>query len=46
VNLKVKLTIFQFFSLLTVTAYILYSCNLLLLARCQHYSWWRHRQCI
>jgi len=27
-------------------AYILYSCNLLLLARCQRCSWWRHRQWI
>ena len=34
------------FSLLTVMAYILCSYNLLLLARCQHCSWWRHRQCI
>jgi len=25
-------------------AYILYSYNFLLLARCQHCSWWRHRQ--
>jgi len=24
----------------------LYSCNSLLLARCQRCSWWRHRQCI
>jgi len=46
VNFKVKIIITEFFSFLTVTAYILYSYNFLLLVRCQRCSWWRHRQCI
>jgi len=46
VDFKVKIIIIQFFSFLTVTAYIVYSYNFLLLARCQRCNWWRHRQWI
>jgi len=45
VNWKLKNNNISIF-FLTLTAYILYSYNFLLLARCQRSSWWRHRQCI